>query len=166
MSDEAPEVVRLIAPARINGNPSEEELRALIGYEFPGGKYTIEHWENFLFTDCCASDPLPDGIVHPAALFHVPILGAQTSLKEMFVLGHTNPDHPALRIESYDWELIQPIYEEVPYTVSGGIPEAERLKRDDGGTYDRIVYAFELHDLEGEIAARADIVWQFDRPDA
>ena len=28
---------------------SEETIKALVGHEFPGGEYTVKHWENFLF---------------------------------------------------------------------------------------------------------------------
>ena len=31
---------------------SEADLHALVGHRFPGGTRTIEHWENWLLTDC------------------------------------------------------------------------------------------------------------------
>ncbi len=64
-----------------------EEIRALVGHQFPGGEYTIEHWGNFLLTQCTGANLVPDGMVHPVALFHVPILGSITSIAEMFALG-------------------------------------------------------------------------------
>ena len=54
--------------------PSEESVKKIIGHEFPGGQYTIGHWENFLLTECTGAEALPDGIAHPVALFHVPFL--------------------------------------------------------------------------------------------
>ena len=39
---------------------SEEELQALVGHEFPGGRYRIAHWENFLLTEATGRDPMPD----------------------------------------------------------------------------------------------------------
>ena len=54
--------------------PAVEEIQALLGHEFPGGRYTIAHWENFLLTECTGADPLPDNLAHPVALFHVPNL--------------------------------------------------------------------------------------------
>ena len=47
--------------------PSDDELAALAGSRFPGGERTIEHWENYLLTDCTGRSPLPDGLVHPIA---------------------------------------------------------------------------------------------------
>ena len=57
-----------------------------LGYRFPGGTYTIAHWENWLLTDCTTAEPLPDDLAHPVALFHVPILGAGTSITTLFEL--------------------------------------------------------------------------------
>ncbi len=66
---------------------TETELQSLVGHRFAGGRYRIEHWENWLLTDCTGRDPLPDGLVHPIVLFHVPILGVGTSITELFELG-------------------------------------------------------------------------------
>ena len=81
--------------------PPAEEIRALVGYEFPGGKYTVAHWENFLLTECTGSEPLPDGLVHPVVLFHMPILGANTSIGGMFALGQAESDRvPVARLSA------------------------------------------------------------------
>ena len=67
--------------------PAQSEISALMGHLFAGGEYTIAHWENFLLTDCTGAQLLPNGLAHPVALFHVPIIGAGTSIAEMFELG-------------------------------------------------------------------------------
>ena len=67
--------------------PSEADITRLTGHNFPGGFYTVAHWENFLLTECTGAALLPDGLVHPVALFHMPIVGAGTSIAEMFALG-------------------------------------------------------------------------------
>ena len=91
--------------------PSESEIKSLVGQKFPGGKYTIEHWENFLLTDCTGAAQLPDGRAHPVALFHVSIMGAGTSIDEMFQLGQA--DSPfSISIESYEWEFCSVLLEE------------------------------------------------------
>ena len=66
---------------------AEDEMLALVGHRFPGGTCSIEHWENWLLTDCTGRAQLPDDLVHPVALFHVPIQGAGTSIAELFALG-------------------------------------------------------------------------------
>ena len=73
------------------------------GYKFPGGKYTIAHWENFLLTDCTTSAQLPDKLVHPVALFHVPILGSGVNIAKLFeVCGAEGPG--SVGLDGYDWE--------------------------------------------------------------
>ena len=84
--------------------PPEAEIRALTGHQFPGGHYTIAHWENVLLTGCTGADLLPGGLAHPAALFHLPIVGSGTSIAEMFALGQAESDL-SIMIESYEWEF-------------------------------------------------------------
>lgn len=141
--------------------PDEAAIRALVGHEFPGGTYTIAHWENFLLTECTGAEPLPDALAHPVALFHVPILGAGTSIAEMFALGQAETDF-SIGIESYDWEINAPLREEVPYRVSGRITAAER-RQDASGRFDRIQFQFDLHEPDGGHAARTTITWHYRR---
>ena len=110
-----------------------EEIEALVGHKFPGGEYTIEHWENFLLTECTGADLLPDAMVHPVALFHVPILGCNTSIAEMFALGQAESDF-SIGIESYDWEIFAPLFEDTCYQISGRVTEAGRRQYDTGHT--------------------------------
>lgn len=146
--------------------PSAAEIEALIGHEFPGGTYTIAHWENFLLTECTGSEPLPDGLVHPAALFHVPILGAGTSIGGMFALGKAESDF-SIGIESYDWEIARPLREETAYDVRGRVTEADRregpLRGGPRGVYDRIRFRFELREPDGALAAVSTITWTYRR---
>ena len=142
--------------------PSAEEIHALVGHSFPGGTYTIAHWENFLLTECTGAEPLPGGMVHPVALFHVPILGAGTSIGEMFALGQASSDS-SIGIESYDWEFQQPIEEDVEYTITGRVTEADR-RTSERGTFDRIQFRFELVDPAGKASASSTVTWQYRRP--
>jgi hypothetical protein len=141
--------------------PSEAELQALVGHRFRGGTYRIEHWENWLLTDCTGAPPLPDGIVHPIALFHVPILGAGTSITELFVLGRAR-GAGSVGLEGYDWEYFAPLREDVEYTIEGGIISAERTVSDQGATVDRIAFQIDLSD-GAALVARVTNRWQFRR---
>ena len=143
------------------GQPSVEEIRALVGHEFPGGTYTVAHWENFLLTECTGSEPLPDGLVHPAALFHMPILGAGTTIGEMFALGQAESDF-SIGIESYDWEILRPLHEEVAYTIRGRVTEADR-REGSRGVFDRIQFRFDLSEPGGDPAAVSTITWTYRR---
>ena len=145
----------------VNTVPAEAEITALAGHRFAGGEYRIEHWENFLLTGCTGTELLPDGMVHPVALFHIPILGSGTSIAEMFALGQAESDL-SIMIEGYDWEMFAPLREEITYAISGSITSAERCHNDAGQLYDRIQFCFEMC-AAGELAARTTITWHYTR---
>ena len=142
--------------------PAETDIMRLTGHRFPGGFYTVAHWENYLLTECTGAELLPNGIVHPDVLFHLPIIGADTSIAEMFALGQAESDL-SIMIESYDWEILQPLREETRYRVSGGISSAERCKNAQDKLYDRIQFCFEVHTPEETLAARTTITWHYTR---
>ena len=142
--------------------PPEAEITAVAGHQFAGGTYTIEHWENFLLTECTGAELLPNGMAHPVALFHVPIIGAGTSIAEMFALGQAESDL-SITIESYDWEFFEPLLEETCYQVSGAVVSAQRCLDGEDRTYDRLQFCFELHTPEQKLAARTTITWRYTR---
>lgn len=142
--------------------PAEADITRLTGHRFPGGFYTVAHWENFLLTECTGAQLLPDGMVHPVALFHIPIVGAGTSIAEMFALGQAESDL-SIMIESYDWETFLPLREEIRYCVSGGITSARRCQNDQGKLYDRIQFCFDVHTPEETLVARTTITWHYTR---
>lgn len=142
--------------------PTAAEIGAIVGHKFPGGKYTIAHWENFLLTGCTGADILPGGMVHPVVLFHMPILGSGTSIAEMFALGKAESDF-SIGIESYDWEMFIPLREEVSYDISGRVVSAERRKTPDGAPFDRIQFQFQIAQPDGALAARTTITWHYRR---
>ena len=138
---------------------SEERLRALVGHRFPGGEYRIEHWENFLFSEATGRAPPPDGIAHPAHLFHVPIAGAGTSIAELFELGHAESD-ASITIDYYDWEFLAPLREDARYVFTGGITEHERTEPA-GATVDSLTFAIDVANAAGEPVARSRFRWHF-----
>ena len=139
----------------------ESELNALVGRRFRGGRYRIQHWENWLLTDCTGRDPLPDRLVHPVALFHVPILGVDTSISEIFALGRAR-GAGSVGLEGYDWEYVQPLREEVDYEMRGSIVSAERVIADTGAVNDRVAFSIELYDGD-VLCARVTNRWVFRR---
>ncbi len=140
----------------------EAEMLALIGHRFPGGTRSVEHWENWLLTDCTGGDQLPGGLVHPIALFHVPIQGVGTSIAELFALGRV--DGPgSVALDGYDWEYFQPLRENTDYRFEGGIIEIERCRTKRGNPYDRFVFTIELSTLDGASVARVTNHWRLRR---
>ena len=142
--------------------PPEKEITALVGHEFPGGDYTIEHWENFLLTGCTGADPLPDGVAHPVALFHVPLYGANTSIGDMFKLGQAESDLSVIP-EYYDWEIFSTLREAMNYKVTGKIVAAERRENSHGQKYDWLLFQFDMVEPDGTLAARTSMAQQFTR---
>ena len=140
--------------------PLESDIQALAGHRFPGGEYTIEHWENVLLTGCTGADLMLDGLAHPVALFHMPIEGCGTSIAEMFALGQAESDL-SIMIESYDWEMFAPLREEQAYRVEGHIASARRCREDDR-EYDRIQFVFDVSD-DSTPVARSTITWHYTR---
>lgn len=141
--------------------PAESEITSLLGHRFAGGDYQIDHWENALLTECTGAELLPGDMVHPVALFHVPIQGCNTSIAEMFELGQAESDL-SIMIESYDWEMFEPLREALSYQVSGSITAAERLRNANGQDYDRIQFTFEMRNRE-QLFARSTITWHYTR---
>lgn len=140
---------------------TEDELRSLIGHRFPGGRYRLAHWENWLLTDCTGRPPMPDDLAHPVALFHAPILGAGTSIAELFRLGGAR-GAGSVGLESYDWEYFGTLREDIDYLVHGGIVEAERTRDSAGSVVDRVAFQIEMHD-DDTMIARVTNRWRFRR---
>lgn len=142
--------------------PNVAAIHALAGHRFPGGTYRVAHWENFLLTSCTGAELLPDGMLHPVVLFHLPIAGAGTSISEMFALGQAESDL-SIMIESYDWELFEYLREEITYQVQGHVASAERCRNAQGQSYDRLQFRFEVFSPDRQLAARTTITWHYTR---
>jgi hypothetical protein len=138
-----------------------DSLSKLVGHQFPGGEYLIEHWENFLLTDCTGAELMADGVVHPIALFHMPIIGAQTSIAEMFALGQAESDF-SISIESYDWRFYTPLKENVGYSVTGSIIDVQQGLTKDDRNYDLITFRFEIRSGV-EMVATTEVAWHYNR---
>ena len=139
----------------------EADMLALVGHRFPGGHYRIEHWENYLLTDCTGAGQLPDGLVHPIALFHVPILGCGMTITKLFELGRAT-GAGSVGLEGYDWEYLRPLREDIEYRIEGAIASVERRLTDSGGVYDAVAFTIELFDGD-VLAARVTNRWRFRR---
>lgn len=146
-----------------SGLPDNE----ILGYRFPGGRYTIAHWENFLLTDCTTSEQLPDGLVHPVALFHVPILGSGINIAKLFeVCGAEGPG--SVGLDGYDWEYFSRLCIDTEYDVQGSIVHWEHMLDDKGNAYDAMKFAIELRDVASgdALVARVTNSWRFRRQHA
>ena len=140
--------------------PSEASMRALVGHRFAGGTYCIEHWENFLFSDATGVAPLPDGIAHPAHLFHVAINGVGTSITELFRLAESGAGAP-VSIDYYDWRIHAPLRENETYVLSGGITDFVREANEAGPIRDSFAYEIEIEGPAGDRVAEVGFRWHY-----
>jgi hypothetical protein len=95
------------------------------------------------------------------ALFHVPILGAGTSITTLFeVCGAEGPG--SVGLDGYDWEYMRPLRVGIEYRMEGGIVRWEQLVDERGNPYDLMSFSIEMFDAEG-LAARITNTWRFRR---
>jgi acyl dehydratase len=141
---------------------TDDVLEVLRAHRFPGGTYRVAHWENFLLTDCSGRAPLVGDLVHPIVLFHAPILGAGTSIAELFAVGRVS-GAGSVGLEGYDWRYHAPIREDVDYDVQGGVVSAERHVSSSGHVFDRVAFGIDLTTPQGEPVASVINTWRLRR---
>lgn len=146
-------------------DPTDADLAGLVGHRFPGGTVSVAHWENWLLTDCTGRDPMPDGLVHPIILFHAPILGAGTSIDELFRLCRADGSGGSVGLVGYDWRYAAPLREGVEYRAEGGVTRAERRRSRSGAVDDLVAFSIELAH-EGRVVARVTNTWRIRRAGA
>ena len=140
---------------------TEQELRALVGYRFRA-EGSIAHWENVLLSDDGRAAPPPDGLVHPAALFHVTVAGGGLGIGEIFDLFRAESDE-AVRGGEFHWRFEDQLREDTPYDASGEVVAVERKESRKLGFTDAVTFLFQLRDPEsGELlVAEARPTWLF-----
>src|SRR4029079_13096037 len=105
--------------------------------------------------------PLPDGLVHPAALFHVTVAGAGLRIGEIFALLRAESDE-AVRGGEFRWRFDRPLREDTPYRATGEVVSIERKQSRKLGAMDAVTFRWELLDeADGGLVARAEAVWLF-----
>ena len=124
-----------------------EEMRELIGRPFPGGRFTIEPWESALFNEVMESDALPDGLAHPAYLFHAPLAGLGLRYGDIFEICHAESDE-AIRAGEYRWTVHQPLRVGHTYAMSGAITGVERKRGRRAGTMDLVSFQIDVRELD------------------
>ena len=141
-----------------------ETMQALIGWQFPGGKFTIEGWENFLMYDVTLGEAPRHGLGHPIYAFHAPLAGMGLTYEEFFDVCHAEtPDR--IRAGEYDFVYNEPLREGVEYTISGEIEHVERKRGNRAGLFDLVKFRLDMTDPEGTVACSAGNSWIFLRSD-
>ena len=94
-------------------------------------------------------------------MFHMPIIGAQTSIAEMFALGEAESDF-SISIESYDWHFHSPLRENIHYSVSGGIIDVVPDQKINDQRFDLITFRFEVSEGD-QLVATTEVAWRYNR---
>ena len=143
---------------------TDGDLDLLRAHRFASRSASIEHWENWLLTDCTQRAPMPDGALHPIAMFHLPLAAAGVTIGELFTLGGAAPEPGAVTLLGYDWQFVTPLREGRPYTGGGGVGAVERVTGSDSTVlYDDVDFVFELADDSGSVVDTASHHWRFRR---
>ena len=95
---------------------TDGDLDLLRAHRFTSRSASIEHWENWLLTDCTQRAPMPDGVLHPIAMFHLPLAATGVTIGDLFALGGASPEPGAVTLHGYDWQYLAPLREGRPYT--------------------------------------------------
>ena len=140
-------------------------MRTLVGFEFPGGMYTIERWESFLVNDATAAEPRDDGIAHPIFGFIAPLGGMGITYQEFFDLCRAE-SNDAIRAGSYDLEYHKPLREGATYRVHGSILEVDRKRGKRAGLFDLVRFRLRMTDEWGDVALTATNEWIFLRSES
>jgi hypothetical protein len=143
-----------------------DEMQALVGRPFPGGSYTVAHWENFLLHDVVECTPSGDGSVHPIGLFHVPLAACGWTYAEIFEQCHAESAE-AVRAGEYHWEIAEPLLEDRTYDVTGQFVDVERKHGRRGGTFDKVTFRLDVTDRDRDVVvARVTNSWLFLRSES
>ncbi len=138
-----------------------DQMQSLVGRVFPGGSYTVQHWENVLLHDVVELELAPGGSVHPIGLFHVPLAACGWTYAEIFEICHAESDE-AVRAGEYTWELLGPLREDITYDVSGAFTGVERKHSRRGGVFDKVTFRLDLVERgTGILTARVTNSWLF-----
>ena len=121
-------------------------MQEVVGHRFPGGTYTIESWENVLLSDVTGVAPLPDGIAHPAFLFHAPLAGVGVRVRGHLRALPRRVGGGGARRASTAGRCTQPLRVGATYRMSGGFTGVERKQGRRGGLMDIVSFEIELHD--------------------
>ena len=139
-------------------------MAELVGWEFPGGAFTIEGWENFLMYDVTLGDPPRHGFAHPMYAFHAPLAGMGISYQGFFDLCHAE-SADRIRAGEYDFVYRHPIRENTTYAIGGEVESVERKRGGRAGLFDLVRFRLDMTDPDGSLACSAGNSWIFLRGD-
>ena len=132
--------------------PPIEEVEAVVGYQFPGGRYTIEHYRNWLTNDVVGAPQPGDDVAHPMFCYYGALNQMGVTLDELFAMVGASADDGPMFGEA-GIELVRPMRVGQSYDVRGEITKVSRKEGAKTGVFDILAFRLELVDGNGEVAA-------------
>lgn len=140
------------------------DLERLIGFSFPGGKYTIEPYRHWLMSDAVGEVPASAGPASPMEIYFGAMGGFGLSLDELFALvGASSADGPMFGEAEIEQRL--PLQIGATYDVRGDITGIVRKEGKRAGVFDILTFRLELVNAAGEVAGVSTNSFVFPRRD-
>lgn len=143
----------------------EQELLSVIGYRFPGGRFTIEPYEHWLMCDAVMATPTRVGTASPMYVYYAALNGMGISLDDLFALVGATADDGVMFGEA-GITALQPLVIGETYSVSGTVTEIVRKSGKRAGVFDIMTFALEIHDQAGTHVGTSTNSFVFPRRDA
>ena len=124
--------------------PTEDELAALVGHRFPGGRALAEPYLDWLVRDALGAPQRTPGVgtAHPAVAFGMAQGGVGLELEDVFTLfGASSADGPMLG--EWSLRLHRPLRTGTAYAVAARVEHVRRT-RGRSGVFDLVTPRIEL----------------------
>ena len=140
----------------------EEQLMSVIGWEFPGGTFTIEPYEHWLMCDAVGTEPTRRGVANPMYVYYGALGGMGISLDELFAkVGATADDGVMFGEAGID--VYRPLEIGSTYTVAGRITDIVRKSGKRAGVFDIVTFVLALTDESGTTVGESTNSFVFPR---
>jgi hypothetical protein len=140
----------------------ETALHGVVGYRFPGGRFTIAPYEHWLTCDAVLTEPTREGVAHPMYVYYAALGGMGISLDELFALVGATADDGVMFGEAAI-EVARPLAVGATYDVRGEVTGAERKSGRRAGVFDIVTFALEVVDEHGGVCGTSTNSFVFPR---
>ena len=140
----------------------EEQLMSVIGWEFPGGTFTIEPYEHWLMCDAVGAEPTRHGIANPMYVYYAALGGMGISLDELFAKVQATADDGVMFGEA-GIDVHEPLRIGTTYSVTGSITDIVRKSGKRAGVFDIVTFVLTLTDPSGVIVGESTNSFVFPR---
>ncbi len=125
-------------------------IERFLGYQLPGGSYTVDPDKHAQFLDAVDAEPSPSGNAHPMFGFLAAHCGMGLTFPQFMVLLEAPLDAGAL-FGQEDLQLRRPLRIGETVSVRGSIVEARSTRGSKAGAFDLVTCGLELVDAAGTV---------------